>query len=38
MKTQLFPLLNKFLLEDPLYPNDASKLVIVAGNLERMES
>jgi hypothetical protein len=33
-KTQLFPLLDKFLVEDLLYPNDASKLVVVAGNVE----
>jgi hypothetical protein len=33
-KTQLFPLLDKFLLQNFLYPNDALKLVIVDGNVE----
>jgi hypothetical protein len=32
------PFLDKFLLEEFLYPNDTSKLVIVAGIVEREES
>jgi hypothetical protein len=35
---QPFPFLDKFLLEEFLYPNDASKLAVVAGNVERRES
>jgi hypothetical protein len=35
---QLSPLLDKFLFGDCLYPNDASKLVVVAGNVEGEES
>jgi hypothetical protein len=35
---QLPPLLHNFLLKDFFYPNDASKLVVVAGNVERRES
>jgi hypothetical protein len=33
-----FPFLDKFLLEEFLYPNDVSKLVIVGVNVERGES
>jgi hypothetical protein len=33
-KRRLFPLLDKFLLKGFLYPNDASKLVSIAGNVE----
>jgi hypothetical protein len=32
------PFLDKFLLEEFSYPNDASKLVIVAGDVESKES
>jgi hypothetical protein len=35
---QPFPLLDKFLFGDLLYPNDASKLVVVARNVEGEES
>jgi hypothetical protein len=35
---QPFPFPDKFLLEEFLYPNNASKLVVVAGNVEREES
>jgi hypothetical protein len=35
---QPLPFLDKFLLQDFLYPNDASKDVIVTGNVERGES
>jgi septal ring factor EnvC (AmiA/AmiB activator) len=34
MVNHRFYLLDKFLLEELLYPNDASKLVVVAGNVE----
>jgi hypothetical protein len=35
---QPFPLLDKFLFGDFLYLNDASKLVVVAGNVEGEDS
>jgi hypothetical protein len=35
---QPFPFLDKFLLKEFLYPNDASKLVVVARNVERGKS
>jgi hypothetical protein len=35
---QLCPFLDIFLFEEFLYPNDASKLVIVDGNIEGEES